>query len=62
MGTGLTDAACSALLLLQRRGVVARAQDTEQSVEVDQMVKDLQEKVRSRSQHTAGGLYAVITV
>jgi hypothetical protein len=49
------------LLLLQRRGVLARAQDTEQSVEVDKMVKDLQEKARSRSNSSSGGLYAVIT-
>jgi hypothetical protein len=49
------------LLLLQRRGVVARAQDTEQSVEVDKMVKDLQDKARSRSQNSSSGLYAVIT-
>jgi hypothetical protein len=53
VGKAVTDADCSALLLLQRRGVVARAQDTEQSVEVDKMVKDLQEKARSRSQHSS---------
>lgn len=41
--------------------MVARAQDTEQTVEVDQMVKDLQEKVGSRSKDSSAALYAVIT-
>eukprot|EP00882_Tetradesmus_deserticola_P001396 GHRQ01001512.1.p2 GENE.GHRQ01001512.1~~GHRQ01001512.1.p2 ORF type:complete len:122 (+),score=35.24 GHRQ01001512.1:225-590(+) len=61
----MTYAACSASLLLQRRGVVARAQDTDQSVEVDKYVKDLQEKwdrVENKTSVVAYGVGGIVLV
>ncbi|WIA23039.1 hypothetical protein OEZ86_009955 [Tetradesmus obliquus] len=60
--------ACSAVprpVLPQRRGVVARAQDTEQTVEVDQMVKDLQEKwdkVENKTTVVAYGVGGIVLI
>ncbi|KAF6263411.1 CAAD domains of cyanobacterial aminoacyl-tRNA synthetase-domain-containing protein [Scenedesmus sp. NREL 46B-D3] len=60
--------ACSAVprpVLLQRRGVVARAQDTDQSVEVDKVVKDLQDKwdkVENKTSVVAYGVGGIVLV